>query len=131
METKEIHIKFVPHSEQRLNTNAGDYFYDGNKLMIIVSDLGDEYKNRLIALHELIEEAITKKHGIDEPTIQAFDTQWEIDKANGLKDNITECGLDQKAPYYKEHLFSDAIERLFAQQLDIDWNEYEKQFLSL
>lgn len=128
---KQIVIKIVPHGEQRLNTNAGDYFYENDTLYIIVSDCGNEYMNRLIALHELIEEAITKKRGISEPEIQAFDQQWEKDKEAGLKDNITECGFDPQSPYYKEHLFADAIERLFAQQLDIDWSDYEKTYLNL
>jgi hypothetical protein len=126
-----IIIEFIPHSLQRYET-VGDYFYDENgDLNIKVSDLGDEYMNRLVVLHELIEEAITKKRGITETEIMKFDLLFEEEAKYGKHPEIEEPGRDKRAPYRNEHIFAEIMERLFAQEMEIDWTDYDKEVMSL
>ena len=130
-ELKKIVIEFIPHKEQRYDT-PGDYFYDDNGVLnILISDLGDEYKNRLVALHEIIEEAITKKRGITEEQIMEFDLMFENERSQGQHAEDDEPGWDKRACYTKEHAFAEAVERLFCNELGINWIDYNEGFRSL
>ncbi len=121
---KRIIIDVIPSSAQRYPT-CGDYFY-GKKgvLHIKVSDTGDEYMNRLIALHEFIEEALTKKRGVAEADILAFDLQYERERAEGKHLPDQEPGNDPRAIYRREHFFAESMERMAAHELGVNWFEY-------
>ena len=117
-----INIKTIPQIEQRYAT-AGDYWWDKDgSLQIRVSELGNEDMEYLVAIHELTESYICEKRGIKETDIMAFDiAHSDSDDPGTLLD----------APYYKEHLFASAIEMLIAEQLNINWQEYDNEILKL
>lgn len=121
-------IKAIPHSEQRYET-VGDYVYNGDRVYITVSDMGNRYKEAAVALHEFVEMMLCRLRGIEEPDIAAFDMQYE--KNRDPLDLTSEPGDDPQAPYRKEHRFAENIERLFVQEMGMDWHEYEKTVLSL
>jgi hypothetical protein len=42
----------------------------------------------------------------------------------------TEPGDDPRAPYHKQHVFAENIERLLAAELGVDWSAYDKEVSS-
>lgn len=125
---KEINIKIIPHSHQRYDT-CGDWWFDEkNDLFIRVSESGNWKYNVLVALHEAHEALLCKDRGIDERAITQFDIEFEDSR---IKGNDDEPGDDPKAPYKKEHFFATNLERMFAAELGVDWNEYDKEINNL
>lgn len=111
-----ISIKKISHRAQRYNT-VGDYFMKGKVLHFKVSDMGNPDFEMACLLHELVERHLCQKAGVTDKEIDAWDLK--------CKDN--EPGLNRKAPYHKQHMVADAIERLFIQLCGADWREYEKR----
>ena len=126
----DIEIKTIPHNEQRYET-CGDYYDDGDVKRFRVSELEDWRYEFLVAVHELIEEALTRYHGIPEPLIKEFDVVYESDKSEGLIPMENEPGDDPRAPYWQEHQLSTGIERTLAALLKVNWQEYEEACLAL
>lgn len=119
-----IEIKTIPKKEHRYET-LGDYWQDPDgKIHIRCTELKSEDSEFLVVLHELIEMYITKKRGIPEPVIQAFDIMFEEERAAGKWDEYAEPGDDPRAPYKQEHCLAEVIERLVAQQLGVDWKQH-------
>lgn len=114
---KKIVIETIPHDRQRYDT-IGDYFLDENGVMQVrVSKTQDRYEF-LIAIHELIEAFLAKDRGILWESIDDFDKEFI---GNG------EPGHSKKAPYHKEHVFAEIIERMIAFELGIEWDDYCKE----
>lgn len=123
-----IYIDTIPHREQRYPT-VGDYWrpmlcgYKGlHRLEVRVSDMQNEDYEFLVAIHELIEEHLTRKRGITEGEITAYDVQYEAARTS---ESIAEPGDNPDAPYHKEHVFATKIERLLADELGVDWDTYD------
>ena len=111
-------FKTIPHDQHRYPT-YGDYLIDNKgKSHFMISDIGNEDMEFLCLIHELIEEHLTRRRGITEPTIKAFDEQFESDGREG------EPGEAHDSPYRKEHIFAENIERLIALELGVDWAAY-------
>lgn len=126
-----ITIKTIPHEQQRYPT-VGDWWEDeqGN-LEIRVSDMGNPDYEALVALHEQVEFLQCKKRGITTAQVDAFDMQFEKDRAAGLHGEDDEPGDDPQAPYRREHFFATNIEALVSGELDVNWQEYEKAVYAL
>jgi len=118
----DIHIKSVPIEEMRIPGSLGDYWYEGKTLEIRVAEYINADWETLIATHEMIEEWLTKRRGLTEPEIQAFDEMWS--KEHHSKDE--EPGFDKRAPYLREHTFADAVERLALVVAGLSMQEYEE-----
>lgn len=116
-----IEIESIPQSKQRYAT-LGDYWRaaDG-ALYIKVQEFADWRYEFLIALHELVEEALTHQRGIQEPDIMAFDTA-HLDS--------DDPGMLPDAPYHKEHVYATGVEMAMAAMLGVDWAEYETACLA-
>lgn len=123
----DIDIKTVPDRSQRYNT-VGDYRRKNKKDIIRVSNMNNWKYEVLVAVHEIIEQFLCRSRGINEDAITAFDQHFEKRRNHFLLD---EPGNDPDAPYYKEHQFALKIEKLFAQELGVDWNEYNKVIAKL
>ena len=110
-------ILSVPYKSMRYAT-YGDYLHlaDGS-VEITVIELADWRMEFLIALHEFIEEAVTRHRGIKEPDILAFDLAHP---------DSDDPGMIPTAPYHKEHLLALTVEMLVARELDVDWDEYDR-----
>ena len=106
---KKIIIKFIPHKEQRYDT-WGDYWIDkdGDWQLRISKDQGTNDENFCVAIHELIEFALTQKRKISEPAVKKFDEAH-------LKH--PDPGFHPQAPYGKEHHFATQIEYLVLEEL--------------
>lgn len=127
----DIHVKVIPHSEQRYETIGDWWFSATGDLEIRVSDLGDYKLESLIALHEQHEAILCYARGISEPIVTAFDTEYEWLRGRGLKPIDAEPGDDPKAPYKKEHFFATTLEMLMARELEVDWHTYEEKLANV
>jgi hypothetical protein len=127
-------IKIIPHQEQPCAYDTvGDYTAkdkDGN-VIFTISDLGNEYMEFLISLHEQIEFFLMKKRGISVKSVIDFDIQFEKDRAKGIHSETEEPGDHATAPYKSEHHFAEQIERQVAFELGVDWEEYTQKINSL
>lgn len=109
-----IVIETIPHKDQRYPT-AGDYWDEDGVKHIHVSALGDSRMELLVAIHELIESALCDARGIAEPDVKAFDEAHpESDDPGALAD----------APYFREHIFAEMIEKVIALELGVNWARY-------
>ena len=113
----DTHILSIPYKAMRY-ASYGDYQkLADDSVEITVVALPDWRHEFLIALHEFIEEAVTRHRGIKEPDILAFDLA-HLDS--------DDPGMIPSAPYHQEHVLATAVEMLVARELGVDWTEYGK-----
>jgi hypothetical protein len=117
-----INIKTIPDSEQRYDT-IGDYYKKDGIDEIKVSNMSRREYEFLVAIHEMVEQFLCENRGITDEEITKFDVEYEAKRIEG---DDTEPGEDIHAPYHTEHMFSEKIERLLAEECKIDWNDYCK-----
>lgn len=123
----DINIKTIPDGSQRYNT-VGDYWKENGQENFRISDMHNWKYEILVGLHELVEESLCRTRGISEEAITAFDEQYEKRRKYGVLD---EPGNDPSAPYHKEHLFATKIEKLVANELGVNWEEYNDAIVHL
>lgn len=121
-----IYVKTIAAEKQRYPT-VGDWFferedYNNLKLVILVTDMGNSYFEYLVAQHEQVEAMLCLKRGITEKSVSAFDIEFERNRQEG---NVDEPGNCPDAPYYEEHVYATLLERSLANELGINWREYE------
>lgn len=127
----EIHIKTIPHKDQRYET-PGDYWYDEDGvLQIRISDLGSTLYERMVAIHELVEETLATHKGITEKEITDFDLKYEKERSDGIHSETDEPGFDNYSPYLQEHTLSTAVEMMMCAHAGVKWNEYSDAFKDL
>jgi hypothetical protein len=149
---KQIWISSIPYEKQRYRT-VGDWYESSNPILgkftrIDVSEMSDERYEILVAIHELVEKVLCDKTGITEKQVDDFDmSQHEYENIRltfpeDFSDKCRYCdkkesehfdepGNDPRAPYHKQHKIAEIIERLLAIELDVNWEEYEKEINSL
>lgn len=111
-----ITTEIVPLESQRYAT-LGDYFQEEDRLVFKITDTCNDAYNKLILIHELIEELMTSHRGIHEGDI----LKWDL-----LHYDSNDPGREPGSPYKEEHMFAEMVERMICHQLEIDWDEYEK-----
>jgi len=133
-----IYIDTIAHEEQRYPT-VGDWWMPlrrdkpehkqyGMTLEVRVSRMSKEDHEFLVAMHEQIEAYLCYKRGISEEAVTDFDIAFEAVRAPENKD---EPGNDPLAPYYKEHQFATKVERILAEELGVNWEEYNAEVNAL
>jgi len=124
-----IHAKSLPHSEQRYET-VGDWWEKrpNANWHVRVSEMSDWRYMLLVIMHELIEMSLCVQRGIPEERITAYDVAFE---ANRLPGNVEEPGEQPDAPYRREHLFAEQLEHMLADELGVDWKDYEAEVMCL
>ena len=119
-----MNIETIAHETQRYPT-VGDYWLDENGVeQIRVSEMMDWRYEVLVAVHEIVEMALTRQRGIAEEAITEFDIKFEQDKEKGVVGG--NAGDNVNAPYQKEHFFATNLERLLASELGVNWFEYDR-----
>lgn len=114
-------IELVPHSEQRYATAGDWWFEDDGTLRVLTSDTGDDDCSMLVAVHELVEALLCRKHEVSEAAVCGFDLVF--DRLHGKED--LEPGEDPSSPYFNEHAIADIVERLLAKELDVPWRYHD------
>lgn len=119
-----ICLTTVPHAAQRYET-VGDWIADGRTHLrhVRVSEMGNEDYHFLVGIHEMVEAWLCLKRGISQESVDEFDKQFEAARVEG---NTDEPGHDPNAPYHREHVFAEKIEKLVAEEMGVDWDAYEK-----
>jgi hypothetical protein len=120
-------IRTLKHENHRYPT-VGDYYRIRETNHIYVSEMKDWRYELLVAVHELIEQALCEHRGIPEELITKFDQDFE---SNREEFDTSEPGDSPGAPYRKEHFFATSVERLLASELGVDWKDYEETINSL
>ena len=122
-----IVIETIGHSQQRYPT-VGDWQIDrtGN-LQIAVSKMSDQRYESLVGMHEVIEAYLALHAGVSPEAVDKFDRAYEAKRKPG---DDSEPGDDPRAPYHKQHVFAEKIERLLATELGVDWSAYDKEVSS-
>lgn len=120
-----IICRAIPHKEQAYDT-IGDYHEDKDGSWIFsVSRMNVDYEFMVI-IHEMIEWYLTQKKGLNEEKIAAFDKKFKEEQARGEHPNIDEPGNAPDCPYRQEHSFATNIEKMLADELGQDWDEYDR-----
>lgn len=122
--------KVIPHREQAYPT-VGNYIEDGHDVRIEVSNTESWKHFVLITIHELIEYAWAKHHGVSMDTIDSFDIQFEHDRSEGKHSPTEEPGDHPDSPYRDGHRIATLVEVMIAHMLGVKWDEYEKELSEL
>jgi hypothetical protein len=121
----DIDLKTISRSKQRYPT-VGDYFTKPNgreHTSVRVSEMGNWRYEFLVGVHELVEWALIRYHGVSEQEVDAWDLKYEAERKAG---DLSESGDAVGCPYAREHTFATCVERLVAIALDVNWKEYNK-----
>lgn len=114
-----ITIEVIPHAEQRLkNQGPGDWFWEGDDLVIRVSKMGDWRFEYLYARHEM-DEAILCRHA----GITTEEVDQHVAETNGEGDPDSLSGYPG-ASYQQQHNDALAAEWQMSRLLDVIWDEY-------
>lgn len=121
-----IDVQTIPYKDQRYQT-CGDYWTDDQGVVHFrINEMGNSDYEFLVSIHEQIEEHLTRRRGLKEPDIMAFDVMWEKEREEGRHGEDEEPGHDPRAPYRKEHVLAENIERILANEMGVHWPTYEK-----
>lgn len=108
----EIRIKTVP-KEKIKSGLASEYWYDEDAvLQVRVSETGEEFGEKVIAISTIVEEAITKKIGLSGEEIRNF-VEYRAERVKiGMDYLESDPGLNKDAPNLREHLLAKSIEMM-------------------
>jgi hypothetical protein len=110
-----IEMNIKPLNKLRYKTLGDFYYREDGTLVIETADIGNPIYNKLILIHELIEQTLTEELDIEEPDIKMFDE---------LHPDADDPGMLVDAPYGDQHLLADAVERLMLSHLGIPYQYY-------
>jgi hypothetical protein len=125
-----LEAKTINHQRQRYET-VGDYFMRGLCICFRVSDMGRWEYEIAVLVHEIIEWALVKKHGIKIKAIDDFDKNYETEREMGQHGPDDEPGDDPESPYFREHCFATSVERMLIAAMDVSWKEYDAAVMGL
>jgi hypothetical protein len=131
MRKQKIQIEIVPLKKQRYET-LGDYYEKDGVLHFKITDTGNPLFNKLILIHELIEQTLTQAKGIKESQILRHDLEFEKLIQDGKVEPDAEPGEHKNSPYRQEHLLAEMVERLMLNHLNqTTFDEYDKQIFKV
>jgi hypothetical protein len=125
---KHQHLKIIIETvkHQRYRT-VGDWQVKPDGLHVAVSKMSDQRYEFLIGMHETIEAYLAVHAGISPAAVDKFDEAYEARRKKG---DDSEPGDDPKAPYHKQHVFAEKIERLLAHELGVNWSSHDHEVSS-
>lgn len=126
MKKQKINIEVVSLKNQRYET-LGDYFFKKGVLHFKITDTGNQLYNKLILIHELVEQTLTEALGIKEEQILRHDLQFEKLLKDGKVSFDDEPGDHKNSPYRKEHIIAEVVERIMINHLNMSFKEYDKE----
>lgn len=122
----EIHVKTIPINDMRY-PSCGDYWYDDlGILQVRVAEMDNSFYETMVAIHEIVEELLTKHRGITEQQIMDFDLYYEKKREMGLVDEMSEPGFSNEAPYLKEHTLATSVEMMICAMAGESWMDYDQ-----
>ena len=97
----------------------GDYSGDRELTEILVAETGNFFYNRLLVIHEIIEDTLREVRGISNQTIDDYCDK--IFKTGKVPDSI-----DPESPIHDIHMVADKCERIVCGACGIKWSDYDK-----
>lgn len=116
----------IPYKFQEYPTCGNYKRMPGGGTAFFVNKMGNEDYAFLVLIHEMVEEHLTRRRGLTERVIMAFDLMWEKEREAGKHKPDDEPGHDPRAPYRREHVLAENIERFLAWEMGLDWDAYGK-----
>lgn len=131
MKKQKIKVEIVPLKKQRYDT-LGDYYEKAGVLHFKITDTGNPLHNKIILIHELIEQTLTEAKGIKESTILRHDLEFEKLIKDGLVPEDAEPGEHKNSPYRREHILAETVERLILNHLNQEtFTEYNDKIFKV
>ena len=119
--------KFIIQLPKKMRyPTVGDYYKTKDGWIIVSADLGNPDYIFLVFLHEFIELYLTQRRRIFEPQIKKFDEWFEREKTKGNFKQIMGPGRHPKAPYRREHIFAEKIEKMLIRELRVNQKQQVK-----
>lgn len=121
MKIVEFHVN--QPSQMRYKT-VGDWYSEidketnAEKVIISTVDMGDMAMNFLVLTHEFVEYMLCNADGISQEAVDEYDFEYQDEQTE------TELGENEDAPYHKQHMIADGVERILCQLLGVEWNAY-------
>lgn len=112
-----VRVFLVEQKNQRYDT-LGDWIWTETGLDIRLSRefaQRDPRYGALLLVHEFVEAMLCRSTGISTRQVDAFDMSFTGDG---------EPGDDPTAPYHRQHQMAEAVERVLASQLGVNWRRY-------
>ena len=115
---KDIHIKFIPQSEQRYASigQVGDYWETDTTIEFRITQFDNPAYSHAILMHELHEKFRNNQLGILDADVDQFDLDHPDED---------DPGMNPSAPYHRTHCEADAIERAVILYCGEDWAKYD------
>lgn len=123
-----LKITTVNHNKKRYNT-VSDYFIGAEgEINLKISKFSDAKMEMIIAVAELAKILLCCNSEIDAEAIEDFG--YAFDDSRKLMD-ATNPFNDIDAPNYKQQIIANKLIRIMCKELDIDWNDYQKEISNL
>jgi len=124
-----IVIQSVPQSKIRAD-QSGDWWVHGtHQYTIHVLDTMLPESQLAVAIHELVEAYLCRKHGVTDGDVCAFDEHYEAERKEGKHKEDDEPGDDPRSPYRKEHAAATHVERAVCHAFELSWLSHEQSLL--
>ncbi len=128
-----LYVHVVPYAQMRY-PSAGDWLTDETGIRIIVADTGSWRCNFLVALHEIVEAWLCRRHGITQEEVDQWDmVTWPkyMKTSQTRQIDSDEPGDHPNCPYRREHRIASRVERVASWLLLVNWTKYEQRLEAL
>lgn len=126
-----INIKIQPIANMRYPTVGDYYFLPDGTLQFEIADTGNPLYNKMVLIHEMIEQALLEHRGLPMEAVDEFDLMFEKEREAHQHDLDDEPGFDNRSPYLQEHTVATAVEMMMCAKAGIKWNEYNDTIVNL
>ncbi len=121
-----INVQTIDNKDHRPNITGADWWYDDNgDLQVRVSKMSDPRYEAALILHETFEAILCRFAGVTHQQVDAFDIPYEA-----THDKKCNAGDEPDAPYFKQHGYATAAERIFTTACGVEWLKYDKELES-
>jgi hypothetical protein len=109
---------------------SGDWWsHDHDEFTIHVLETMSPESQLAVAIHELVEAYLCRKHGVTDEMVCAFDDKYEAEREQGKHKDNDEPGDDPAAPYRQEHMMATHVERAVCHAIGLSWQEHEQSVI--
>lgn len=124
----DVEITTVDHTRQRFNI-VGDYVEeDSGKTKLTISKFQDTRMEMITAVGELVKIFLCKSENICAEEVEDFGYAFDDSRAHLDTTNPAE---DVSAPNHKQHKIATRLLNVLCEELELDWNEYQKEMSEL
>ena len=123
----------LPWKQLRSWPDLGDWQTnsDYSPAVIACADTGSSISNMGILVHEQHECFLCWLHGVKEEDVTAFDQWFFKQQEEGLIEKHLEPGHDARAPYHREHVCAERMEKQFVEDCGMSWSQHTRNCESI